>query len=81
MDPLPFRHQPGLFGRNFTHDASKVGPCNPDAVDQFRSTVSAKQVDLRLSGPCDVNMCRLMILRVDHEAEAESAMDNDHNRL
>ncbi len=77
MNALPFSHQPRLFHRNLVQDAPKICPADPHAVDQFRFSVSTQQVYLRLSGPGDMNMRRLLILRVDHETEAESAVNND----
>ncbi|ODS56831.1 MAG: hypothetical protein ABS40_08555 [Agrobacterium sp. SCN 61-19] len=81
MNALPFFHKPRLFHRNLVQDAAKIGTADPHAVDQFRFSVSTQQVYLRLSGPGDMNMRRLVILRVDHETEAESAMNNNHPTL
>jgi hypothetical protein len=78
MDTLPFIQKPGLFDRDFVEDPSEVGTVDTDAVDQFRLSILAEQIDFRLPGAGDVDMSRLVILCVDNEAKAESPVNDDH---
>lgn len=43
--------------------------------------IRTKEVDLRLSHSSDMDVCRLVIGRVNDEPEAMSTMDDDHALL
>ncbi len=63
---------------HLVHQPAHVGPLDSDTLDRLRCAAWTEQVDLRLSRPGDVDMGRLMILRVDYEAEAMGTVDDDH---
>ncbi|MDQ0423343.1 hypothetical protein J2045_004395 [Peteryoungia aggregata LMG 23059] len=67
-----------MLDGDFVQDSSEVGTLDAYAIDEFRVSILAEQIDLRLPGAGDVDMRGLMILCVDHEAKAECAMNNNH---
>src|SRR5690554_6696191 len=81
MNALPFAQKFASMFRNLDQQTPQVAPLDADTVDQFGRTVRAKQIDLGLSGSGDMDVRRVVIESVDHEPEAEGAVDDDHPRL
>jgi hypothetical protein len=77
MNPVPFFDRPFLLDCNFVHDSAHVSSFYADRVDEFRLAICSRKVDLGLSGPCNMDMGRFMILRVYDKTKAKGAMDNN----
>jgi hypothetical protein len=79
MDSLPICQErvPTLY--DLKHQAPHLIPLDADARDKLRPTAFSREVDLCAPGSGYVNMCRVMIGRVDHEPEAVRAMYDDHH--
>lgn len=81
MDTLPFREEFITPLDHFSHQPPLVRFPDADEVDRFGAAVGASQVDLRLSGAGDMNMCRLMIGCVDDEPESMGAVNDNHGTI
>jgi len=78
MKTLPLSQQVVSMSGYLDHQSPHVSAPDADAGYQFRRSIRPKQVDFRLSWTGDVDMCGLMIERVDHKPKPVGAMDNDH---
>jgi hypothetical protein len=78
MNALPFPQEVVTALDHLGDQAPHVGPFDADAEHDFGSTIASKQLDFRLSGLGDVDMCWFMVERVDDEPKAVSTVDDNH---
>lgn len=64
---------------NLGHQFLYIPAFDADAINQFRYASRPRQIDLGLAGAGYMQMRRIMIESVDHEAEAVGTVDNDHD--
>lgn len=65
--------------RHLVHQPAHVGTLDADVADHLRLAVRAEEVDLGLPLSGDVNMGGFVVERVDHEPEAMSTVDDNHD--
>jgi hypothetical protein len=80
MEALPFLQEVTAAGDHVFDQSPKLGTFYADAPNDLGMAIWPEEIDLRVTRPGDVNMCRLVIGGVDDEPEAMSAVDDNHWR-
>jgi hypothetical protein len=81
MDTLPFPQKFIAACGHLNEQPPHIRPLDANAEHDFRSSLSAEQIDFRLSRPGDMDVRRFVVGRVNDEPEAMRAMDDNHGSI
>ena len=78
MDVLPLLQQERLAAGHKTHGAADLAARHAVGPDERRSAIGPEQVYLGLPVTEDVDMRRLMIVKIDNDAQAIGTQHGDY---
>jgi hypothetical protein len=78
MDALPFLQELATPIGHLRHQPPHVRLLDPDDENQLGPAIRPIKVDLRLTRSGDMDMRRVVIGGVDHEAETKRTVNDDH---